>query len=141
MEKRFNYINGKGKLKYGDRLLDTIRNIDKNGLTLVILNNKRNLTNKEGEILSDIWFDEISTFKQGISTVRLNGKYNFINKEGKLISEDWFEDIWDFNNGGVAVVKLNNKYNAINREGKLLFDEWSYNIDDSMAMYINKNGF
>lgn len=141
METRFNYINGKGKLKYGDELLDTVRNIDKNGLTLVILNNKCNLADKEGEILSDIWFDEISTFKNGISTVRLNGKYNFINKEGKLLSENWFEDVWNFNNAGVAVVKLNDKFNAIDREGKLLFDEWSHDIDDIMEMYIYGNGF
>ena len=91
----------------------------------VKLNGKYNIINKNGEILSDKWFDAIlnSIFKDGYQ-VKLNDKYNIINKNGEYLFDKWFDSIFNSIIKDGYQVKLNDKYNIINNNGEYLFDKW-----------------
>jgi hypothetical protein len=63
------------------------------GFTKVRFNNKYNLLDKNGNLISSIWFDGIDEFKNGVAKVKLGNKYNFIDKNGELLTPNqWFDD-------------------------------------------------
>ena len=63
------------------------------GLGKIRYDNKYNLINTEGKVISKIWFDEIGYFTSHSMLIRvcLRNKYNFIKKNGELISEQWWD--------------------------------------------------
>ena len=85
---------------------------------MVELNDKCNIINTEGQILSKQWFDWIGNFYEGFAVARLNGKYNFINTEGQLLSNQWFDWAGNFNKG-FAKVELNGMWYNLDTEGNL----------------------
>ena len=93
------------------------------GFAAVVLNNKWNFIDRNGNILSDKWFEDCDDFQEGFARVILNHKWNFIDHEGKYLSDTWFDNCRLFK-VGLAVVLLNGKYNFINREGNYLSDTW-----------------
>ena len=99
----------------------------------VRLNGKYNIINKNGEFLSDKWFDSVSNsiFKDGYQ-VQLNDKYNIINKNGEYLFDKWFDSISNsiFKDGYGYRVRLNDKYNIINKNGEFLSDKWFDGVDD-----------
>ena len=96
-----------------------------NGIAGVVLNDKCNLIDTNGNLLSKQWFDCVYNFnKNGIAIVELNDKCNLIDVNGKLISRQWFDDIHDFDENGLAKVELNNKWNFIDVNGKLVYKQW-----------------
>ena len=102
-----------------------------NGIAKVVLNNKCNLIDVNGNLLSQQWFDNISDFNEyGISIVVLNNKCNLIDTNCNLLSQQWFNKIYSFNKNGLAKVELNNKYNFIDVNGKLLYKQWFDYISD-----------
>ena len=103
-----------------------------NGYAGVLLNNKWNLVDTQGKLLSpNQWFDDIGDFYDGYVRVKLNKKYNFIDVQGNLVfPNQWFDFAYDFYDG-YARVKLNNKWNFINTQRnlvspKLWFDMITY---------------
>ena len=106
---------------YND-IFDYVSNF-KDGFAKVILNDKWNFINTNGDFLSDQWFDYIGDFKDGFAKVMLNGKWNFINTNGEFIVNKLFDDVDDFNNG-YARVRLNDNFNFINTNGDFLSDQW-----------------
>ena len=116
---------------------DNIDNFNKNGLAIVELNDKWNLIDTNGNLLSKQWFDCVYNFdKNGFAQVMLNNKWNFIDVNGKLVSQQWFDDIDNFDKNGFAQVMLNNKWNFIDVNGKLVSQQWFDDIDN-----FDKNGF
>lgn len=103
---------------------------------MVNVDDKYNLMDNKGNILSPIWFDEIYSLGYGKEymvayLINEEGKrqYNILDLKGNLLSENlWFDGInnyIDFNdNGGFGVVELNNKFNFIDCNGKLLSNDW-----------------
>lgn len=90
----------------------------------VKLNNKHNLINKEGKIISKQWFDDVTGFSGGFAMVRLYNKgWNFIDRDGEIISDQWFDKVYEFYEG-FAVVELNGECNFIDANGKYLSDQW-----------------
>ena len=110
------------------------------GFARVILNNKCNFINTNGQLISNTWFDKCGDFYDGFARVRLNDKYNFINTNGQLISNTWFDYCFNFSEG-FAIVKLNNKYNFINTNGQLIsntwFDSCTEFYDGFACVYLN----
>ena len=103
---------------------DNIDNFDKNGIAQVRLNNKYNLIDANGKVISKQWFDYVCKFDEnGFARVRLNNKYNLIDANGKVISKQWFDWISEFKNG-FAEVKLNKKFNFIDVNSNLLSKQW-----------------
>ena len=122
----------------------------RNGYAIVILNEKWNLINTNGDFIGDQWFDDVGNFSNGYAIVQLNGKFNFINPNGEFIGNKWFDDVDNFNNG-YARVRLNGQHNFINTNGDFISDQWfdyACNFNDSYALvqlngkynFINTNG-
>lgn len=75
---------------------DWITNFDENGFARIELNNKLNLIDANGKVISKLWFDDIDDFdKNGFAKVELNDKWNFIDKKGNLLSKQWFDNCFD----------------------------------------------
>ena len=102
---------------------DYIGDFDKNGIAKVMLNDKWNLIDTNGNLLSKQWFDYISSFKNSFAKVMLKGKLNFIDVNGNLLSKQWFDNIYGFENG-FARVELNNKWNLIDVNGNFISEHW-----------------
>ncbi len=90
-----------------------------NGFAEVKLGDKCNFIDRNGNILSDLWFDWVGKFHNGFARVVLNGKWNFIKPDGNLLREDlWFDDVELFDEG-FARVELNGKWCMIDKKGNL----------------------
>lgn len=91
------------------------------GLLGVQINDKYNVINADGELLSkDLWFDWVSKFSEDFALVKLDDRgWNLIGNDGHLLRDDlWFDEI-DYDNNGFAKVKLNGKWNKIDKNGNL----------------------
>ena len=95
------------------------------GFGIYGLNNKWNYINKEDQLLSTQWFDDVSWFKNGFGWVRFGMKCNYINTEGQILykpnePDKWFDNAYAFSDG-FGQIWLNNKANFINTEGQILY--------------------
>jgi hypothetical protein len=144
--------NAKQRLTNGESPREIFGYVDnfREGYASVRLNNKWNFINKNGEFLSNKWFDDAEYFIEGYAKVVLNKKCNFINKNGEIISDTWFDYVDNFREDYVRV-ELNDKYNFINKNGDIISDTWfddSYDFIGGYAQvelnnkwnFINKNG-
>ena len=122
---------------------DNIDSFNKNGIAIVELNDKWNLIDTNGNLLSKQWFDCVYNFdKNGFAQVMLNNKWNFIDVNGKLVSQQWFDDIDNFDKNGFAQVMLNNKWNFIDVNGNLISQQWfdyisKFNEDGIVKVKLN----
>lgn len=114
----------------------------KEGFAVVQLNDRMNLINKNGEIISpNQWFDLCSNFADGFSIVESNRKFNFLNGNGELLSKQWFDNYRPFSEG-FALIQLNRKWNYLDQNGNILLDKWyndCYDFHEGRAM-VNFNG-
>ena len=80
------FDEAKERLESGENPFNIFQNVYKinDGFSQVRLNDKVNLIDKNGKLLSDKWFDEALTFNGDIAKVQLNGKWNNIDKHGVL---------------------------------------------------------
>ena len=83
---------------------------------------KWNFIYKNGNYLSDEWFDWADNFQEGFARVqRTNGEYNFINKQGKYLSKEWFKWVGDSDEYDLAIVeRINGELCKIDKTGKLI---------------------
>ena len=93
-----------------------------NGFATVVLNNKYNFIDGDGNLLSQQWFDMTGDFLEGFAVVQLYGKYNFINTEGEIAFKRWFDMATSFFDG-FAEVRLNGTYYKLDTEGNLTLKE------------------
>ena len=93
-----------------------------NGFATVVLNNKYNFIDGDGNLLSQQWFDMTGDFLEGFAIVQLYGKYNFINTEGEIAFKRWFDMATSFFDG-FAEVRLNDTYYKLDTEGNLTLKE------------------
>ena len=81
----------------------------------------RNLINKQGEILSNEWFEWVGIFHDGLAQVRRGDKlYNFIDTKGRILSEQWFSDAYSFKDGFAKVQRTNGEKCKIDKNGKIV---------------------
>ena len=103
-----------------------------------------NFVNKQGNYLSDEWFNYVDDFYDGFTIVqRTNGEYNFINKKGKILSNEWFMRVSYFQDGFARVKRTNDEWNFINKKGKILSNEWFEfvgDFKDGLAVGQRTNG-
>ena len=101
------------------------------GFARVQRKDKWNFIDKQGNYLSDEWFNWADNFYDGFARVqRVDGLWNFINKDGKLLSNEWFEWVDNFSDGFARLKRSDGQYNFIDKEGKILSDEW-FNLVDN----------
>ena len=114
-----------------------------NGFACVKLNNKWNLINAEGQLLTNKWFDKADIINQyGVTTVYIKGKgYTFLNADGQYITNQWFDECGSFFDGCASVYLKDKGWNFINTRGRLLSNQWFEEVHDFYdgigAVYIN----
>ena len=104
-----------------------------------------NFINKQGELLSEQWFNWVGIFHKGFARVRREDNlYNFITKQGKILSEKWFECVGEFYEGFAIVQKITNSlYNFIDTKGRILSGKWfsdAHSFKDGLARVKRTNG-
>ena len=77
-DKGWNYINKNGEIVFPNQWFDWIDSFE-DGFARVRINNKQNIINQNGELISDQWFDWIYDIEGGIGSVEINGKMYKIN--------------------------------------------------------------
>ena len=70
--------------KKPEEIFDRIGNFE-NGVAGIILNNKYNFINTNGQLISDTWFDDCGVFDDGVARVKLNGQEHYINTNGQIV--------------------------------------------------------
>ena len=104
-----------------------------------------NFIDKNGNILSNEWFEFADIFRDGFSLIqREDGLQNYIDAKGKILSDKWFEWL-DYFKGEFARIKgANGEYNYIDKNGKILSEEWfryaDYFDNDGLAVVYRTNG-
>ena len=114
--------------------------------------NLYNFIDKQGNILSNEWFDYVWHFQDEFAVVqRSDGLWNFIDKQGNYLSEEWFYHVSNFCEGFAAVERSGYLWNFIDKNRNYLFDEWFNDIfpfyeglaavqrSDKLWNYIDKN--
>lgn len=129
-----NFISREGNLLF-DIKIDSIVTDFHNGCAVVIINNFKEIVDKNGNILStkdkDYWHDIylVSDFENGCARIKnSSGLWNIVRSDGTLVSKEWFFNINDCC-GNVYVVEnradgtmIKNFLNSSN--GKFLFKKW-----------------
>ena len=95
-------------------------------------NQRYNFIDKQGNLLSDTWFNDCDNFSDDNPeypvVVRLNGKMNYLQRNGKLLLDQWYDYTASFNDdfGLVALfeVGIGNKFNYVDIRGNFLSKIW-----------------
>jgi len=92
----------------------------KNGLIIVMLNDKWGLMNKDNEEIIPCIYDHIFKFEEGIAPVSLNGKMGFINTKGEEIipCKYIYNSYNTIFHDGLSPVRVDNKFGYINKKGE-----------------------
>ena len=88
------------------------------GFAAVCKNDSCYYINKEGNKISDFYFEETENYINGIAIIKKENNYYLINRSGQLISKG-YQDISKASNN-LFVCKLNNVYGAINAKGEII---------------------
>lgn len=143
---KYRELSSSGSFEFSELSEQAADATKKEELTKVqrVSDNKYNLINADGKLLSKQWFDWVSDFYGEVAVVvRGNGDHNFINKQGNIISEQWFEFVGDFSDGFARVKRVDRLWNLIGENGKFLSNEWFSYVDyfkDGFARVQRTNG-
>ena len=90
-----------------------------------------NFIDKQGNYLSNEWFNYVFYFREGFAVVQRGDKLcNFIDKKGNILSNEWFKVVSNFNEGFAIVKRSDDLYNFIDKNGNYLSNEWFKNVFD-----------
>lgn len=97
-------------------------------------NHMMNILSFEGEILSDVWFnDMVTTYYVSedvpFNIVTLGSKKTFFNLATRKFIEHLFDDVTEFGYYEQTTVKNDGLYNIINTEGDIMLDKWYVSIE------------
>ena len=91
------------------------------GFARVKRKDKWNFINKQGNYLSDEWFNWADNFSDGFARVkRKDDKWNFIDRQGKLLSDEWFNWADNFYDGFAKVKRANGEWCNMDKTGKII---------------------
>lgn len=77
------FLTSTGKKFIYDYVLDF-----QDGYAVVKKGNKYNYIDKDGNLLSEKWFDDAYSFNEGLAAVVFDKKFNFINRKGEYLFEN-----------------------------------------------------
>ncbi len=123
---------------------------DSNLFRLTMANYKYGLIDNNGNVLTDMNYDEIGKLSEWFVYARKKGLYGYLDEKGKEISEFKFTKAHAFNNG-LAAVKVGKRWGYINTEGKIeieprfkkaddFSEEMAYVFEDKKGGFIDKTG-
>ena len=91
------------------------------GFARVKRKDKWNFIDKQGNYLSDEWFNWADNFSDGFARVqRKDDKWNFIDRQGKLLSDEWFNWADNFYDGFAEVKRANGEWCNMDKTGKII---------------------
>jgi len=83
--------------------------------------------NKEGEVVIEPAYDEISEFNEGLCAVKQEGKWGYINRQGTIVIPCQYEEANDFWSDQTDVVRLDKDGEEemiyINKKGEVVDEE------------------
>ena len=107
-----------------DNVLDLLRWYD-NFARVQRVDGLWNFIDKQGNYLSDEWFNWADNFYDNFARVkRVDGLWNFIDKQGNYLSDEWFNWADNFYDGFARVQRVGGLWNFIDKQGNYLSDEW-----------------
>lgn len=123
------YPNNKLLLPFWAEEIDAF---NEDGLARIMKDNKFNLTNNKGQLLSREWLDSISSRSRcGFYRVEYNNRYNFMSVNGKILLNQWYDFASNFKDGYARISTDDYKENIIDINGNILSpDLW---FDDARA--------
>lgn len=128
LQNKYNYISYFDKNIICENWFDEASEFGYNSyrkLALVKLHDKYNFIDRDGEFISETWFDFASNFDDDhYARVRIRDKANFIDTNGSFLSDMWFDDVAAFSDKLARVENENGKFNYIDTDGKLISDTW-----------------
>jgi len=93
-----------------------------------------NYIDVEGNVLSDVWFEQVYDFDESGYAVVIdgNGSKNLIDKNGKLVIKKkcMITSIEPFKNGYALVVNKKGHSNFIRPDGSFVSKDWYYEVDE-----------
>lgn len=108
------------------------------GFASVCKNDSCFYINKEGQKVSNHYFEETENYKNGVAIVKKDNLYFLINRSGQYISKG-YQDINEPSDN-LFVCKSNNVYGAINAKGEIIIP-FSYsklgNFKNNFAYYLS----
>lgn len=126
------------------------------GLTLIKINNRWGVVDKNKKIVIPPQYDIIETLCRNLLRVQLNGKYGIIDTAYNIVLPIIYDEVGDFFHG-LAKVELNGKYGYIDKNFNVVIqlqydyaEDFEYNYDqykvlakvecDGEKFYIDKTG-
>ena len=113
------------------------------GFARVKRKDKWNFIDKQGNYLSDEWFNWADNFYDGFARVqRGDGLWNFIDTKGNILLDEWFNWADNFYDGFARVQRGDGLWNFIDKQGNYLSDEWfnwADNFSDGFARVQRKD--
>ena len=80
-----------------------------------------NFIDKQGNYLSDEWFNWADNFSDGFARVkRVDGLWNFIDKQGNYLFNEWFNKADNFYDGFAEVQRANGEWCNMDKTGKII---------------------
>lgn len=90
---------------------------------------KYNFIDYNGELSTDVWFDELCKSKDGVVVIKVDNKYGLIGAEGSLIGGRLFANAHESHDDWCLVKDFDKdgnpgKFNFINADGQFISDKW-----------------
>jgi len=138
-------INKKGDIKFTLTEAEKVRTFHDGLAAFSVLNEDGEehwgFVNKEGNIVINAQFSDVSNFSEGKCSVRnSDGKWGYIESDGQISINYQFDRAGDFKNGR-CVVASGGKKGAIDSDGKYIINpQFSEMVADGDLFMINQGG-
>ncbi|MFA4985242.1 MAG: WG repeat-containing protein [Candidatus Brocadiia bacterium] len=107
----------------------------KDGYATVTSEQGRNFIDREGNLLSSEWFQDVGWFSEGLAPVKLDECWGYIDGSGSIAIAPQFEDSGSFS-AGTAIVALPEGWTVIDRQGSPLFPPMPLRIRTYLGEYV-----
>lgn len=103
-----------------------------------------NYIDKEGHLLSDVWYGKCIQFDNGFGIV-MNSKcrWNYIDKNGDILTPDvWYSRCEPFSEGFGRVLKVNGRMTFVDKKGLMMDNDYAYcsSFHDGYSIVQNDKG-
>ena len=150
-----NILTSDNTFLFKNMMFEDIRSFSEGLAAVQNTNGKWNFTTKEGQLISDIWFENVYDFHEGFAIVTHdhtqneiddfdeyygNGDENFLGRNGNLLLDEWFDDLSDFHNGFAKVYsEAYGGYNLVDKTGAFLYTSGDDYYDETQWLLSVEN--
>lgn len=134
-------------------IFDSVNTHFYDGWRVVEIKDKYNFIDKENNLISDVWFDDVYNFSDGYAAIAIRSKWNILRSDSTFVwdkedIEEWFDGLGDecgrFDERGTTIVTkiYDNEevYNLLRTNGTLIWNkqenEWFTSIENFDDNYL-----